>query len=290
MERKIINIIKKILPSSVVSRLERVRRSLRMRYYYSFNAGLSFFKEVHSLGSHFYICINPYKNGTVDRVILKRGKWEEGVAAVIKKHLPSEGVFLDIGGNIGYYSLFAKTIQSDEGKVLVFEPMKSLCKQIRQSIIENEFKNVQLFECGLSNVSGQSNLLLIDENIGGSSIKRRPEDPLVSGSEIIVIEKLDSFSDYFDRLDLIKIDVEGNEFESLLGGENVIKKFHPIIIIEFTPDLYEKDYVGKSKSFLAWLENLGYKFYHLDGSVCDLQKRIQGGDLEQIDIYASVNK
>lgn len=289
MLRKIINLLKKVLPNPLVKYFSAIKRRLRLKRYFNINMGQSFIKEVNILESKFYININPYLNGAVDVVIFNTGEWESQISKVIKERLEAGDVFVDIGGNIGYYSLFAKTLQNKNGAVYIFEPIPRLCKQIKQSIIENDFSNITLIPYGLSDREGEANILIVDENVGASSVKRKGDDPAIIGSETIHLKVMDSFRDEITRVDLIKIDVEGNEYEALLGGEVMINTHKPDIIMEFTPMLYESDYEGKTLKFIEWLKSKDYQFFSLDNIPVDLQARIIGGNFDQVDILCLVS-
>ena len=73
-----------------------------------------------------------------------------------------------------------------------------------------------------------------DENIGGTQIKQ------TNNIQGIKLEKLDNINIQEDKIDFIKIDIEGHESLALRGMENTLKKYKPTIFIEIFPDNYEK--------------------------------------------------
>ena len=64
----------------------------------------------------------------------------------------------------------------------------------------------------------------------------------------------------FSRVDVIKIDVEGYEYEVFKGGEKILEKYHPVIFMEFSPVFYIQDYREKAQEFVVLLKNKGYQF------------------------------
>jgi len=81
---------------------------------------------------------------------------------------------------------------------------------------------------------------------------------------------------------MIKIDIEGSEFEALIGGEELLKKFKPVIILEFSPNIYEQDYIGKTQSLYKYLKDLGYHIAVIDEDISDLEEKIKVGDFRDL--------
>lgn len=266
----ILKIFKTILPSRFVKYLNSLRRSRRYKKYFKINNGKDLIKEIIIEGISFKLILNPYLNVFIDYFIYLNGVWEPNISKQIKQFLPKDGVFLDIGANIGYHSIFAACYLNSFGQVIAFEPIPYLAEQIKNSITLNHLKNIKVENFALSNKFGSAPMSLIDENIGASTLKKVMNKNLVKEKINVKVSTLDFFLENLSRLDLIKIDVEGNEFETLIGGKKLLEKFHPIIIMEFSPTLYEFDYRGKTKKFEIFLSNLGYSFYSTFNEKIDL--------------------
>jgi FkbM family methyltransferase len=176
------------------------------------------------------------ENGFVDQEIFWKGCYEEEVLASIKKHLPKDGVFVDIGANIGDHTLFSSYI-ANTGKVIAFEPIPAIFHQIEESVLLNKEKGHAVIELHNIACGKEKNTLTLSipkDNVGGSSLIRRGEVSLQ-----VSIEKADVFLEKESRIDLIKIDTEGFEYDVLLGLEETIKKHSPSLIIEYSPQLYK---------------------------------------------------
>ena len=201
------------------------------------------------IGKDIYIYISP-DNGLVDQHIFMFKSWELDIVKFFIREFKKGYTFLDIGSNIGYYSLIASKLSPK--KVFAFEPLDFLCDMIHKSIEKNNFKNIEVFNFGLGNKNSKEKIFSIRDNIGTSSI-------VVSGNrnEVreITIKKGDEIIKN-TKVDFIKIDVEGFEDEVLKGLEKTIKKKDmPKIIIEF----HHCSYKDKGKGILDFLFKLNYK-------------------------------
>ena len=142
-------------------------------------------------------------------------------------------VVIDVGANYGDSAIWwAKIFGS---KVIAFEPLVHVFNALEENIKLNDV-DVTAYNLALGNgeeISGSSDGIMFSS---GGDIKIRSE-------------KLDHYS--FERVDLLKIDVEGFELDVLLGAENTIRQFKPRIIIE----THSKELRKKCHAFLS---SLGY--------------------------------
>lgn len=158
-----------------------------------------------------------------------------------------EGTVLDIGANIGNHSLFFsdyfRDICSYEPNPIAFEVLKINSKLVT---------NIQCYNFGLSSFNKESSFIINENNIGGSKI-----DNNFSGSGIdITLRKLDDInSKSFNKINLIKIDVEGHELDVLIGAIKTIKQHNPIIIFE----QHESDFNNESNKVIDLIKSYGYK-------------------------------
>lgn len=286
-------IIQRTLPKFLSKRIislgriyTRARRhKARIEFY---GSEKPFIYRVSTEGVQFNISLDPVYNCQVDAEIHKTGVWENDLSRILKKYLQPGDVFLDIGANIGYHSLFVAAHLRDTGRVYAFEPLPRLAKQIESSIQSNGFSNVTVCNFGLAENNDDDRTIYIrDENTGGSSLFRYDhlENVRIKGLEKIKLRTLDSFLDS-PRVALIKIDVEGYEFEVLKGAANVIAKTRPIIIVEFSPVFYSQQGGTKAEEILAFLECIGYKFFTIRETPIDVRAWLSTGDNihSQIDI------
>ena len=240
----------------------------------------------------FDIILDPVHNCVVDAEIAERGYWEKDIAIALKKYLKKGDVFLDIGANIGIHSLFAASLLEETGKVYSFEPIPRLAHQLQKSIELNSFSNIKVCNFALGEHDEEEKTIYIrDENIGGSSLFRFENIELVKviGTEKVALKQLDSFlADA--TINIIKIDVEGFEYEVLKGATKILQQNHPIIFMEYSPIFYSQESEKKSYDIIIFLESLGYSFYLLNEDVIDLRSWLQRKENRnsQIDIICRV--
>ncbi|MCX6757180.1 MAG: FkbM family methyltransferase [Candidatus Nomurabacteria bacterium] len=268
---------------------ERNKKRIKM-----YGGNKPFEYHVNTQGVSFDIMLDPVNNCLVDESIEKFGFWEKELGSIFKKYLHKGDIFLDIGANIGYHSLFVASILNGTGKVYSFEPIRRLANQLNESVILNKFQNIEVCNFGLAEYDEDSRVIYIrDENIGGSSLLRYKDLELVKVKEVekISVKKLDSFL-LNTEVDMIKIDVEGFEYEVLKGAIDILKKYHPIIIMEFSPIFYNQESKQKSYNIISFLENLGYHFHLLNEQPIDLRIWLKELDNinSQIDILCKTIK
>lgn len=241
----------------------RIWRWLRKIKYAIFYGIKPVVKTVTVEGVQFEIVLHPIKNGGVDIVIYNTGEWEPHVVKVFKKYLKPGAVFVDIGANIGYHSLFVSKFLNGQCKVHSFEPQPDLCKQLSKSLLLNSLTCVTVHNYGLANTSENHEIIIRDENIGSSSmIGAVKENPLViSGRQTVALKRMDDVFAVADSISFIKIDVEGFEYEVFLGGEQTLRKHKPIILFEYSPLLYRTIDEELPIKILNYLSELGYTFY-----------------------------
>ena len=216
------------------------------------------------------------KNGIVDEEIYLKGVFDKEVLDCILQNTNSNSVFLDIGANIGYMSFCVSPFVK---KVYSFEPNPNLEKQFYKTVELNSFNNVTRFPFGCSTIESTEKLYLNKSNIGASSILSHHKNEQFLE---IKLKPLDSFSEQFEKIDIIKIDVEGYEKFVIDGAEKIIDKYKPKMIIEFSPMYYERIETGATQKFYAKMVKYGYKIQNLT-----TQKSVKS--IDDIDYKAIAN-
>jgi FkbM family methyltransferase len=155
----------------------------------------------------------------IQRAIYLTGEYEPQICDELRARLKPGSIFLDIGANIGYLSLYAARLVGPKGKVISFEPNPSAYSMLRRNLSLNKFENVTTFQLGLSNGPGEASLYLTQGNSGSASLR--------SGSGEAITINLEAY-DYLAREagwpapDVVKIDVEGAEVRVLQGMEDLL--------------------------------------------------------------------
>lgn len=198
--------------------------------------------------------------------LINEESFEENTKNLIMNTVKCGMVVLDIGANIGYYTVKMASIVGEQGKVLAFEPNSLMVEELKNNIELNNFKNIQIHEIALSNISG--NLTFYNPSIGKEahgSLKQNKTFDFTDTKEVKA-ERLDMVlkNAGIDKVDFIKMDVEGAEYEVLLGAKELLSSDNkPIIIFESAENLC---YAFEHKVFdvLKLVSDYGYEIENID--------------------------
>lgn len=179
-----------------------------------------------------------FKRDAIGRGIFKRGVHEPHITAwLIKNFQLEQGNFIDIGANIGYYSLIFSKFAKKDGFVVSIEPERDNLQLLKKNLYEASCNNVHVFNCALAAEKGKAKLSLYktsnrgrhtiqhDYEQGFQEVDCRRLDDILLDSQLNGIE-----------IDLLKIDIEGHEIFALKGAEETLKKVK-CIILEYSPHL-----------------------------------------------------
>jgi len=172
----------------------------------------------------------------IQRQLFWYGYYEKSVGSTIISLLTPTSTLIDIGANIGYFSLLAAKI-SPTVKVIAFEPVSYLFNALTKNIELNNFKNIQAVNAAIGDENGSNPIYLSSIENRGMSSFQKPEN--YSGQiEMVNIFTLDNWiaDNSINRVDLIKIDVEGYELSVLKGMAKTIITFKPNILLELNPE------------------------------------------------------
>jgi len=139
---------------------------------------------------------------------------------------------IDIGANIGYYTLLAAEIVGQEGKVYALEPVKETYEILVRNVNHNGYANVETFRCAVGDRNGTA-VMEVPKN---RNLARVTVDsaPSAATSETVEVITLDDFVRGKRFPNLIRMDVEGYEYNVILGMRNILDNDRPIkIMMEF---------------------------------------------------------
>jgi FkbM family methyltransferase len=158
--------------------------------------------------------------------LLFKNQYEPATSWVFKQLLKKGDVAVDVGANIGYYSLLASSIVGETGNVYAFEPEPNNMRFLKQNIEMNEFKNIQTYQLALSDRIGEAKFHVSDDDAMHSLVKTNEH----TSSIAVEVNKLDNIIK--GEFKLLKTDTEGNELAVIRGAENIIKRSKCCLIIE----------------------------------------------------------
>lgn len=167
--------------------------------------------------------------------------------------------FIDVGANVGYYSLMAASIVGSTGRVIAFEPSQYAFRRLLGTVDENRIKQIIVNPFALSDSAGKNNLYIQDSRLGNHSPSMVPDDHGQPAS--VLTERLDVYLDEHEirNIDLMKIDVEGFEPNVIRGAGRYCREGKiGAILCEFNAYWLEAN--GSSPTLLfEELQKCGYR-------------------------------
>jgi FkbM family methyltransferase len=192
---------------------------------------------------------------------LLEGEFEPAQTALLSKKLKPGMTFVDVGANIGYYTVFASRLVGNSGKVYCFEPEPRNYRILMKNILANKLSNVYPYNAALSDSTGTVILYTDSKNFGAHSLNKfnvYHEDSEVS----VVTMRLDDLVGA-NKIDMIKLDVQGAEPKVVAGAMRTLTAQRPMLVLELWPYGIQKMGDDPSK-MIQDLEEIGYRIQVTD--------------------------
>jgi FkbM family methyltransferase len=169
---------------------------------------------------------------------------------------------IDIGANKGHLSIKMSQKAGIEGKILAFEPNPITFQKLYKNLTSSTYKNIRAYNLGLGDSEGSFQLITPDEKNTGRDYLEASSS-LTSEAIGVTVKTLDDVlsAEPPERVDLIKIDVEGFEEKVLKGAIETLKKYKPLLFIEIDDNNLKRQ-SSTAKSVIGFLEQLGYTSRH----------------------------
>jgi len=195
-------------------------------------------KKVKIFGKYvFYYLSNDKYIG--QRIALE--KYEPYETQLILRQTKKGNTIIDVGANIGYYTVLLADKVGKTGKVYAFEPDIINFEILKKNIEANNLKNVELINAAVGSKVGKLKLHKSKENLGDHKLYKTPlgyaASPLDEGKTVKIV-KLDEYLKD-KKVDLMKIDTQGWEPEVIEGAKNIIAKNKPTMFLEYSPASYK---------------------------------------------------
>jgi FkbM family methyltransferase len=196
----------------------------------------------------------------IGRALFMKGIFDPVVFEALKDQLIPGATFIDIGANVGYYSVLASRMVGSKGAVHCFEidPRPLLC--LRRNASRGPLRNIYVHELAVGDREGEA-LLRQEEESGNSSVH-------ASGSgHRIALTTLDTWQESqpsLGQITAIKVDIEGGELLALRGARELMARHQPTIVCECCLQLQERAGYGPGE-LLQFFEGAGYQVESLEG-------------------------
>jgi FkbM family methyltransferase len=171
--------------------------------------------------------------GPADRNAYLINKYEPAIVALAEQLCRPGMHVCDIGAHVGYFSLLFAVQAGPSGRVLVFEPNPANVAKIQAMARINQLTNVSVFPVAVSDRNGEVQFVAERTGSMGSIM---PSTSTGSGRAMVVrTVRLDDELRGVDRIDLIKMDIEGAEVQALTGMTDLLMRCRPVLLCEWHP-------------------------------------------------------
>ena len=191
------------------------------------------------------------------------GTYEELESKIMEEKIEMGNIVVDVGANIGLHTLNMARIVGNTGQVFAFEPDPSNFEILKKNVKINNYKNIILEQKAVGDKHGRTTLYQSDHP---GKHRIFPQTEQAKSQVQVELTNLDNYfdSDMIDKINFIKIDVEGLEFSVLKGMKNILKNSKKIkILFEFMPENTME--VGFTPiELLNYLTSNDFKLYCMD--------------------------
>lgn len=196
----------------------------------------------------------------VSRGIYAKGEFDPTVFEPLRRALGAGGTFLDVGANVGFYSMLALDVIGPSGTVHAFEIDDRPLRCLRKTISREGLGNVYLHETAVGHRDGTVGLNM-HEDSGNSGVVE------TGGTRQVRMTKLDTWwrGSGVTNIQAMKLDIEGAELLALQGANELLGMERPVIVCEADPDLQNRFGYGR-KQLLHQLAELQYRVEPLAGA------------------------
>lgn len=176
----------------------------------------------------------------------------------------------DIGGHIGLMTIVFAKATGPTGKVIVFEPNEGSYSKIIEHIRLNQVDNVKLLKLGIGDVKSKEQVLIVRQNSSATgSLDEKIQSQIIKEGNFkrlkIEVDTLDNVINTYSlpKPDFIKIDIEGMEYQALMGMSQTIYNYAP----QFHIEIHGADELSKIENISRIVElflSHGYSIWHIE--------------------------
>jgi FkbM family methyltransferase len=211
------------------------------------------------------------------------GSFEPNEFSFLHGFLKPGMVFVDVGANDGYYTLFAARRVGSRGKVVAVEPSTRERINLRRNLKRNRIDNVHVVAAALGATRGDADLRLAQGAHSGHNTlgKFAHDDVKAAQLERVTVDTLDQVASELklDRIDFIKIDVEGAEASVVMGARSVLAKMRPVMLLEINDGALRAQGVGADDLLTMLRHGHGYEILVFSAATGLVEPLVEGDAL-----------
>lgn len=229
------------------------------------------------------------EDASIGREIIEKHEYERQVTKLFAKLLKPGMTVLDVGANIGYFSLLAASLVGPEGGVQSWEPSSGNVRALSASRAANGFSNIDVVQAAATDQPGLLRYFRNSSNGNVQGIEKNTPEDLLSAETVMGL-RIDDFIPEDAHVDFVKIDVEGFEYKAMMGAQKTISRCRPMVISEFAPpNLVELSGVS-GRDYLEFFAKCGYDMFTLGksntepGNIDEVLARFEASGSDHIDV------
>jgi FkbM family methyltransferase len=204
-----------------------------------------------------------YPGNEICRSIFVTGRYEPNEFSLLSKILKPGMTFVDVGANLGVYTLYAARKVGTDGCVISIEPSSREMEILKANVHANALSNVSLQQVALTEQASEVELLVAcARQSGHNTLGSFGYNTSLNHREKIQTMRLDDLAQSIgiQRVDIIKMDIEGGELGALRGAVDTLRRHHPVLLLELS-DRHLRYQNSSSADVLTLLAKYGYHTY-----------------------------
>ncbi|MGH8981994.1 MAG: FkbM family methyltransferase [Acidimicrobiales bacterium] len=197
------------------------------------------------------------QDGAVTPLVLA-GNFERHITAVVHARLRSGSHVVDVGANVGYHAIRLASLVGPSGSVLAVEPNPDNCRLLQAAVEENGLTNVTLLPVGLGAARGWRGFTT-HVGTNGGLLGDESRSVVRDAGTIVPLLRLDDLVVAGQRVDLVKIDVEGAEGLVTDGASETIARCRPLVVSELSFEMLRRVSGVEPRQYLSRFTALDYE-------------------------------
>ncbi len=198
------------------------------------------------------------------------GDYDQRMSSVISRLIFPGQTVIDMGAERGWFTLLFSSLVGKKGKVISFEPSREIFDKLKTNVSINNFSWAKCENLAISNKLGQSFFVASNDKIFPnikiikycSGLGYITDRKTRMRGHIVETTTLDNYliTNRIKNVDFIKIDIEGSEYNALLGAKRTLAKMKPKLVVEFNRDTASRSGRSMEKAY-NFLKRLNYSMF-----------------------------